>query len=317
MPAQRLARLKALGLVAEDVEAHPVVAGTPEWHALDDEGRALSARTMEVYAAMVDRMDWNVGRVIDHLRATGELDNTVVVFLSDNGAEGAALEAVPIIGRRATRFIDRHYDNRLENIGRGDSYVWYGPRWAQAATAPSRLTKFFTTEGGIRVPAFISGPGLARKGISHAFSTVLDITPTFLALAGLSHPGAHYRGRPVHVPRGRSLLPWLQGDDTPPHDDSESTGWELFKRRAIRQGDWKALYIPKPDGPGRWQLYHLGDDPGEINDLAAEHPERIAALIRHWEDYAERNGVRDLPGIAGIVRQQLGHAMRDFFRRKH
>jgi arylsulfatase A-like enzyme len=150
---QRLARQQALGLLDPSVAAHPVVAPTAEWAALDDEARAFSARTMEVYAAMVERLDWNVGRVIEHLKATGEFDNTFVLFLSDNGAEGALLEALPIFGPDLQRFIRDYYDNSLGNVGRGNSYVWYGPRWAQAATAPSRLYKAFTTEGGIRVSA--------------------------------------------------------------------------------------------------------------------------------------------------------------------
>ena len=316
--AERLQRLAELGLVPADAAAHPVVAPGKPWHKLPAEERALSARSMEVYAGMVERLDWNVGRVVDALQAAGELDDTVVIFLSDNGAEGMLLEAFPFLGPQLVRYLRKHYDNSVDNIGRGNSYVWYGPRWAQAATAPSRLHKTFTTEGGIRVPAFVTWPGFARQGeIGQAFATVMDLAPTLLELAGAEHPGSEYRGRPVHPLHGSSLVDYLQKRSERAHDETEVTGWELFARRAIRQGDWKAVYLPGPDGPGRWQLYHLGDDPGEINDLAAEHPERIAALIRHWEDYAERNGVRDLPGIAGIVRQQLGHAMRDFFRRKH
>lgn len=150
---ERLARLKELGLVEADVEAHPVLALTREWEALEDEERAKSARAMEVYAAMVERMDWNIGRVVDYLRRQGELDNTFVLFMSDNGAEGALLEAFPKFGPDLLGFLDRHYDNSLENIGRANSYVWYGPRWAQAATAPSRLYKAFTTQADSRASA--------------------------------------------------------------------------------------------------------------------------------------------------------------------
>src|SRR5690606_6166718 len=152
---ERLARLKALGLVAADTTVHPVVTDAPQWNELSDAERAFSARTMEVYAAMVDRIDQNVGRVVDYLKSAGRYDDTLVIFLSDNGAEGAIYEALPIVGPRFTRVIAEHGDNSLENLGRPGSAIWYGPRWAQAATAPSRLVKGFTTEGGIRVPAFI------------------------------------------------------------------------------------------------------------------------------------------------------------------
>ncbi|GLK90165.1 arylsulfatase [Pseudomonas turukhanskensis] len=313
---QRLVRLKELGLIGADVEAHPVVADTPNWHELDEAGRQQSARAMEVYAAMVDRLDWNVGRVVEHLRASGELENTVVIFLSDNGAEGAALEALPIVGKRAQRFIGKHYDNSLENVGRANSYVWYGPRWAQAATAPSRQFKLFTSQGGIRVPAFITWQGLQRQGgISHEFSTVMDIVPTLLELAGATHPGTRYQGRDVLPIRGRSLLQYLQGEQARPHTQDETTGWELFRARAMRQGEWKALYIPKPDGPGRWQLYNLARDPGEIHNLAEAEPERLRGLIEHWQRYVDETGVLDF-SFGGRLLRELGRGIVRVFTRQ-
>ncbi|WP_322048825.1 arylsulfatase [Paraburkholderia sp. J67] len=290
--AERLERQKALGLLDAEVAAHPIVAPTPEWDALTADARAFSARTMEVYAAMVERLDWNVGRVIDHLKATGEFDNTFVLFLSDNGAEGALLEALPIFGPDLQRFIRDYYDNSLANVGRGNSYVWYGPRWAQAATAPSRLYKAFTTEGGIRVVAFAHHAALARRGVGHAFATVMDVVPTVLDLAGVEHPGTQWRGREIAAVKGHSMLPYLRGEADAVHDATHVTGWELFGRRAVRQGDWKAVFIPAPAGPGVWQLYDLARDPGETQDLAQAEPVKLEALLAHWETYVEENGVQ-------------------------
>jgi arylsulfatase len=289
----RLAALKRLGLCPPDVAAHPVVAdGEPEWADMSAGQRALSIRAMEVYAAMVDRMDHNIGNVIDYLTETGELDNTVVIFLSDNGAEGAILESLPILGGAIAAEIEKHWDNSLDNAGAANSFIWYGPRWAQAATAPSRLHKAFTTEGGIRVVGFVTWPGLHRQQqIGTAFSTVMDIAPTVLELAGVAHPGTEYRGRAVAPMRGRSLLPYLTGEAESVHDDTGGTGWELFGRRAIRQGDWKALHLPEPYGPGDWQLYDLSADPGEIDDLAASRPEKLAELLVLWDRYVEDTGV--------------------------
>ncbi len=126
---ERLAALKRLGLCPPDVVAHPVLAdGAPEWADMTAEERAFSARTMEVYAAMVDRMDWNIGRVTDYLADTGELENTVVFFLSDNGAEGAIVEAMPLYGPEIAAHIAQHCDNSLENLGGPTSFIWYGPR---------------------------------------------------------------------------------------------------------------------------------------------------------------------------------------------
>ncbi|WPO99698.1 arylsulfatase [Pseudomonas sp. HR96] len=289
---ERLARLRELGLIDEATEAHPLLELETQWHALSDEQRATSARAMEVYAAMVERMDWNIGRVVDYLRQQGELDNTLVLFLSDNGAEGALLEAFPKFGPELLTYLNQHYDNRLDNIGRANSYVWYGPSWAQAATAPSRLFKAFTTEGGIRVPAFIHYPALARQGgVGHGFGTVMDVTPTLLDLAGVAHPGTHWRGRDIAPLRGKSWLGYLSGETATVHDEHTVTGWELFGRRAIRQGDWKAVWIPGPAGPATWQLYDLSRDPGEIHDLASAEPARLASLIEAWQRYVEETGV--------------------------
>ena len=288
---ERLARLRAMGLCPPDAVAHPIVAKSKAWEELSDAERRASARAMEVYAAMVERMDWNIGRVIERLSATGELDNTVVMFMSDNGAEGALLEAAPNFGPRFMDIVERYYNNSLDNIGKPDSFVWYGPRWAQAGTAPSRLYKMFTTEGGIRVVSFVTYPGFARQAaIGTAFATVMDVAPTVLELAGIAHPGTRYRGRTVAAMRGRSLLPYLDGRADGAHAADEPTGWELFGRMAMRQGDWKVVRIPAPDGPGAWQLYNLAVDPGETDDLASRHPDRLAALLELWDAYVEETG---------------------------
>jgi arylsulfatase A-like enzyme len=289
----RLKALKAFGLCRPDVVPHPVVADTwKEWTDMTPDEQAVSARAMETYAGMVERMDWNIGRVTDYLHKTGELDNTVVIFLSDNGAEGAIVEAMPLSGAYIAEQIRLHYDNSLDNIGRPDSCIWYGPRWAQAATAPSRLHKAFTTEGGIRVVSFVTWSGFARQGeIGTAFSTVMDIAPTVLDLAGATHPGTSYRGREIVPMRGKSLIPYLSQESDTVHDDETGTGWELFGRRAIRQGNWKALFLPAPYGPGKWQLYDLSGDPGEIEDMAESHPEKLTELLRLWDRYVEENGV--------------------------
>jgi arylsulfatase A-like enzyme len=288
---RRLLAQKALGLCPEDVRAHPVEASAPQWAELSAAEQAWSARTMEVYAAMVDRMDQNVGRVIEQLRQSGELDNTVILFLSDNGAEGAVVEAMPIFGPIIAERVNRYYDNSIDNLGSRTSCCWYGPRWAQAATAPARLHKAYTAEGGIRVPAFVTGPRIKhRSEISAVFTTAMDITPTLLELAGVTHP-ANYRGRAVHPPRGRSMAEWLRGAADAVHKPDAETGWELFGRRAIRKGSWKALWLPEPVGTGNWQLYDLSTDPGETRDLATTRPEVLGELMLAWQRYVAQTGV--------------------------
>jgi len=293
--AERLQRLQELGLCAPDLEAHPIFSRDKQWRDLTPDEQAISARCMEVYAAMVERLDWNVGRVVEYLRANGELDDTVVLFMSDNGAEGAIMEAVPILGPKMVEQIRKHYDNSLDNIGKPNSFVWYGPLWAQAATAPSRLYKAFTTEGGIRVVNFITYPGFARQQqISTAFSTAMDIAPTLLELAGVKHPaqeGARYRSRTVAAMRGRSMLDYLTAATEHVHTADEAIGWELFGRRGLRQGNWKIVQLPIPEGSGAWQLYNLSNDPAEIDDLAASHPQKLEELLQLWDTYVAETGV--------------------------
>lgn len=292
--SERLDSLKRKGLIDPSAVAHPVVAQTEPWAAMTDEEKKASARAMETYAGMVDRMDWNIGRLLEWLEKNGQMEKTVVVFLSDNGAEGALLEAAEAFGDRFLQIIAEHYDNTLENIGRPNSFVWYGPRWAQAATAPSRLYKAFTTEGGIRTTAFIHHPDLkGRNGISHEFLTVMDIVPTVLDIAGVAHPGPTYEGRPVAEPLGKSWLHWLAGQADTVHGQDTATGWEMWGRRAIRKGDWKAVFTRQESGSFAWELFDLSRDPGEVSNLAISHPDRLAELVDEWDRYAERVGVRD------------------------
>ncbi|EGX87734.1 arylsulfatase, putative [Cordyceps militaris CM01] len=295
----RLEQLKALGLVPSDIEAAPPVgfeAGV-KWEDLTDDERAISARKMEVYAAMVDLLDQNIGRVVDALEASGELDNTFILFMSDNGAEGSTLEAAPLLSSFKTlgELIAAHYDNSLENIGKHDSYVWYGSRWACAATAPSREFKGWSTEGGIRCPCLVRFPplGTSSDAISHSFTTVMDILPTILQLAQVQHPGTSFRGRNVVVPRGKSWVDHLASPSEHPtvhEDENHIHGWELFGNRAIRKGNWKAVLLARQGGDG-WELYNVEEDPAELHDLAKSRPEVLEEMLVHWATYVAETGL--------------------------
>ncbi|KAK7736555.1 hypothetical protein SLS53_006987 [Cytospora paraplurivora] len=293
---KRLKRQVELGLLPEDVEPHPVEAGSQkEWDDMNPDEKIWSARTMEVFAGMVDRMDENIGRVFQQIKDAGEWDNTFVLFMSDNGAEGAVMEAIPMTGEVIKKTIDKEYNNDLENLGNRDSFIWYGPRWAQAATAPSRLHKGYVTEGGIRCPAVVHYPGFPTvpEGgrTSTAFATVMDILPTILDLAGVPQPGSQFRGREVVPIKGKSWAPFLSGTANEVHGPDTVIGWELFFHQAIRKGQWKAVFIPKPKGPEKWQLYDLEKDMGEIHDLAEQEPKILDELIKYWLAYVSEFGV--------------------------
>lgn len=309
---KRLQRLKELGIIPQVVEPHPVVADeVKEWNDLTPEEKAKSCRAMEVFAAMVECIDANVGKVVEYLRETGELDNTFVCFLSDNGAEGAAYEAYPMVQGSMLQHLQKYYNNSLDNLGAGDSFIWYGPRWAQAATAPSRLYKAYTTEGGVRVPMVAQFPKLhqsaARSGsITDAFATVMDLAPTILDMAGVAHPAPTYQGREVVPMRGASMLPFASSSPDAPkriHAEDFVNGWETCGRAACRKGDWKIVFIPKPKGPERWQLYNIRADPGEIHDLAESEPKKLAELLELWDQYVLETGVIPLA-------PELGHFLK-------
>ncbi|KAF7358491.1 Alkaline phosphatase-like, alpha/beta/alpha [Mycena venus] len=286
---KRLAKLQELALVPKDITPHPVVADEVKaWAEMSDDERAKSARAMEVFAAMVECIDANVGKVVDFLEKSGELENTFVCFMSDNGAEGAAYEAYPIVQGSVMQHLAKYYNNSLDNLGNYNSFIWYGPRWAQAATAPSRLFKAYTTEGGVRVPftcKFPAGMKVDPKasGITHQFATVMDLAPTILDMAGVKHPAPTYQGR----------------NQDSIHEKDFIQGWETCGRAACRQGDWKIVFIPKPKGPERWQLYNLVSDPGETDDLSSVHPDKLAHLIKLWDQYVLETGVIPLSPALG------------------
>lgn len=310
---QRLRRLEELGIMPPKTKAHDVFALpldkplSKEWGDLSTDEKKFSSRTMEIFAAMVQNMDANIGRVISHLKSTGEYDNTLIIFMSDNGAEGLLLEAYPVVSENIFDYIDRYYDNSYENMGRKNSYLWYGPRWASAGMAPLRLYKSFSSEGGIRVPFILRYPPLtsSRAGkLDRSFATVMDIAPTLLELAATQHPGAAYKGRDVVPIRGRSWLPYLSDPAQQQfiHGEDSVVGWELFDRQALRKGRWKAVMIPKPFGPGEWQLYDLEHDPGETADLKATNPEKLQQLLKHWDEYCKDVGVVGAAPQYGILK---------------
>jgi arylsulfatase A-like enzyme len=282
---QRMEGLIRTGLLPASFDTAPP-PGYLAWDTLDAVERVREARKMEVFAAMVHSIDQNMQRLLAYLEQSGQLDNTVIIFLSDNGAEGTPLEHSPMLDG----WIDK-FDNSPENMGSADSYIFYGPSWAHATTAPGKHYKSHVFEGGIHVPAFIWRKGMTETGaIASAPATVMDISPTFLELAGVTYP-ERYRGRLVEKLRGASLVPLMIEPTSLVHGKDDVFAVELFGRRAIRQGKWKLCLTPPPFGKGDWELYDIEQDLGETRDLAASHPDVVERLKTEWQQYAEDVGV--------------------------
>jgi arylsulfatase len=178
------------------------------------------------------------------------------------------------------------------SLGRKGTYTEYGPLWAQVSMTPFRIYKGWVSEGGIRSPLIVSGPGvrgageLNKKAVLH----VMDIVPTILELAGIQHP-ATYKGRKIAPMQGKSWVGMLNGSTLSPREADDWLGWELFGNRAIRQGDWKISWLYEPLGTEAWQLFNLAEDPGEQSDLADKFPRKKEALVALWDEYVKTNGV--------------------------
>jgi arylsulfatase len=284
---KRAARARMLGLVPESAQTparHKMLAA---WESLSKEQQALGARGMEVYAGMVSNMDYHFGRVVDFLKDIGEYDNTVIVFLSDNGPNPWSSEDYP--GNRGSEWFAQ-FDNSIGNVGNPMSHYAYGLGWGSASSGPLDLFKMTVGEGGIRSPLIVSGPGVKGVRRVDAFSYVTDLMPTLVEMAGLDHPKT-FRGREVEPARGRSLKGVLSGSQARVYGPDEFVGGEMQNGKWMRQGDFKAVSVPPPYGDGVWHLYNLADDPGETRDLAKEQPESLKKLREAWDRYADDVGV--------------------------
>ena len=291
---ERLERMKKLGLVAADTpvfEGHP---SWPKWDSLSDAEKASEARRMAVYAAMVDNMDQNIGRMLDYLKKTGQLDNTFIFFLSDNGADGNSVYDVA----RTREWIHKDMDNSNAHIGKSGSFAEYGPGWAQVGSTPFRMYKSFMYEGGIAVPAIAWGPGVKRGEVKGAMAHVTDIAPTLFDLARTRHPGTEYQGKPVLPLRGKSMVPYLQGQAKAVRGDSDTVGWELGGRKALRKGDWKIVFANAPWGTNDWELFNVAEDRTESRNLAAANPQKLGEMLVAWRDYVRETGTLEIPGLA-------------------
>lgn len=285
--ARRFEREKQLGVVPADAVMPPRAPNVPPWDSLSPEQKQRQARTMEVYAAMVDRMDYEIGRVTGYLKRNGLYDNTVIVFMSDNGADSNPLVDFPVFANWVKRF-----DGSFDNIGRKGSFSFYDAGWASASEAPFRLYKWFSTEGGIRSPALIVAPkGTVRGKLNDSVVSVLDVLPTLLDYAQIKPPGKQYKGQAVHPLAGRSMLPLLTGKAAQIRGDDDAFGMEMFGRQALVKGDWKIIWVERPWGTGDWELFNIAQDRGEQNNLAQAKPEKLAEMRGEWQRYAQKNNV--------------------------
>jgi arylsulfatase len=292
---ERLMRQVELGIVPKDTPLAERMWFVPDPVLLAPATRAVLGKKMELYAGMVENLDYHVGRLVDHLKQIGEYENTVFVVFGDNGAEGTDLFAM-ITGTPGTRdylFAASKWSQTSPNAwGDPGSYVAYGPMWAQVSMTPFSQFKGWLGEGGIRNALVISGPVVKRpKGsLNRGLMHVSDLMPTLLEIAGSGYPKT-LEGRELPPLIGKSWGPVLSGQAESPRTEQDALVWELFGNRAVRQGDWKLRWEYEPYGKGDWELFDLATDPAERQDLATEQPDKVRALVAIWDNYVRTNNV--------------------------
>ncbi|MGB0998021.1 MAG: arylsulfatase [Pseudomonadales bacterium] len=289
---QRHEKAMALGLVPQDTPMIPM-ATTESWQGLDADTKRYQAKRMAVYAAMVEAMDFHIGRLIQHLKDTGQYDNTIFIFASDNGSEGSgpSVESTPADNLMLS-ILD--YTNDYDTLGLKGSYSTIGPNFASAAASPLSFYKFYVGEGGLRVPLIMAGKPLApvqANDIIHAFSYATDIVPTILQLTDTPNHGGYYQGRAVEPISGRSVVPLLSKQTKRIYGEEDAIGYELNGHKALFLGDHKIVYNRPPIGDGEWHLYNIATDPGETLDLRNEQPQRFARMQTLYEEFVRDHGV--------------------------
>lgn len=281
--SKRFHSLKAAGIIPQEATLPALHPSVGAWDALSAEEKKKEARKMELYAGMVDNLDHNIGRLIDYLKERGQYENTLIVFMSDNGA--AHRDFINNEGYRED--LREYYNDDYENMGNYNSYISYGPPWAEAGSAPFRYYKDYATEGGTNTTLIVSGPGLGREKSYEGFSSLLDLAPTFYELAGATYPKI-YQNKEVYPLLGTSLLPILKGEAKRLHDDKYVFVLEHSGNALVRKGDWKLMNIAKPPIAENFGLYQLSDDLGEQRDLKEKFPDKFEELLQAWQAYAQK-----------------------------
>ena len=293
---QRFEKAKQLGIVQKDATLGELRPELQKWDNLSSEEQQIAANDMAVNAAMLEAMDYHIGRYITYLKNKGLYENTVFLITSDNGPEGSVVR-----DSRADmwmKWVGYHRDqNRLGGPG---YYGFIGPEMASAAAGSSSFFKFYAGEGGLRVPLIISGATIPKAQKRSAFSFVTDVAPTILSLAGIPE-------KTMLVPMtGKSLLPTIQNDTVRVYQANEPIGVEAAGHSALFKGDYKITRNARPLGDFKWRLYNLKNDPGETKDLAQSQPKLFAEMIKEYAVYTEKMGVLEM-GTQYEAQLELGN----------
>lgn len=288
----RYEKLKENGLISTVAEPSPENELVKKWEELSQEEKEYQAKVFATYAAEIEDQDNRIGQILDYLTETNQLENTLIVYISDNGPEGMEAENPNTGNQEFGEWIAKNYDTSFEGIGTANSSNYIGTSWANAATGGLSWWKWFIGEGGIRVPMMIVPPGAtaenyARAGeISKVVMSVKDLPITILDYAGIDHPGTNYKGKTVVQPSGISARPFLDGQSDIVRTDEEWYAFELFGNGYLMKGNYKLMKVRTGMfGDGNWHLFNVVDDPSESKPLEEEKPEMFDAMLNLYEQY--------------------------------
>jgi arylsulfatase len=288
----RLESLKKAGMIPENAVLPPTHPSVRPWDSLSESERKRESRKMELYAGMVDNLDENIGRIITYLKEIGAYENTLIIFMSDNGAAGEDYYNDP----RIRPYINPYFINDYETMGEPNSLISYGPQWAEAGSSPFRYYKEYATNGGIIAPMIISGPFVEKHNeINDDFLTVMDIAPTLYEIAQVNYPSA-FNGNKLFPLKGNSLISFVSGKTNTIHTNDYVFGLEHSGNTMLRKGSWKIANFSDPFSLSEFELYNLDEDLGEIHDLKKLNPEKYQELFQEWTNFASEIQVQ-LPGI--------------------
>ena len=309
---QRRQRAIELGVVPDGIDMVDM-STTRDWSALSEERKQYESKRMAVYAGMIEAMDYHIGRLVDHLKANGQFDNTIFVFTSDNGSEASGPDdPLQLASRVGVQRMGYHLD--YETLGEKGSYNTISPSFASASASPLAYFKFYTGEGGMRVPLIIAGKPLGLEPrLTPAFAWATDVAATLLSFANVAPAGERFAGRAVLPMTGRDLGPLLRGEVDRVYSETDSVGYELTDHGVLFQGDYKLVVNQPPVGDGQWRLFNIVTDPGEVHDLSSEMPVRFQSMLSAYQQYRQENGVIPSPPGYTQMKQLISNTLQQSY----
>lgn len=307
----RFEKAKKIGLVPSHAVLGDMLPVLRKWEKLSTAEKEIAANDMAVHAAMLEAVDYHIGRYIEYLKKKNLYENTVFIITSDNGPEGGY---PPANGLFPLWMQWQGYHRDESRLGEKGYYGAIGTEFASATASPFAFFKTYTGEGGLRVPLIIAGRGVPKR-LNHAFTMVTDIAPTLSELAGINAASVS-----TEVPiTGKSLVPILRGEMDSIYTAHEPVGIESAGSSALFKGDWKIVRISRPHGDLVWRLYNLASDPGETYDLSKVEPQRFAEMIKDYTEYTSRFGVIEMGAhyeahkvVEGKLKKKLNNGLRPY-----